>query len=751
MIKLNILAGFLLLAGYCMAQSLNPYFYYYEGKKHNLELNPDYVFVEMTDPGVAQSNALLRTSTLLEDKSTAQPGEKVWMEVNLTKLRAADYSAKIGRLKETSGVTSVTPYFTAQNGNKVALTDYFYVKLENESDVATLREYSAGKQVEIVSQDEFMPLWYQLSARNSGMNAMECANMYYESGQFACAEPDLVSIRSSQSRSQTDESPAKKAQSRIVGGESIIYYPTQWGLKNTGQYNGVAGKDINMPASMPRFYVKPVIAVVDQGVQKTHPSLSPIMNSYSYDAQSNTSPSKSYGYQATGCAGIALAKPISTCNLQGVCQYGTLMDISHSFGSAQSTAGFARGINAAVAAGADVISNSWGDDTPSQLLMDAVINAATNGRYGLGCVVVFAAGNENTNTVSFPGEMDEVITVGAMSNDGKRKVPTSADGEDWWGSNYGLGLDMMAPGVLISTTDLTGTSGYNPYSSKHPGNFTNYNYDKFFNGTAASVPFVSAAAAMLIAANPTLSLEMVRKHLFSNTTKIPGAPYSSSTKYGSWNKEVGYGLLNVQKSLLAANNDALFIIGTRQPIGETYGSYRLKYTHSSDAFPTGSNSRVGVYWSVNSTAFEIMPVSFNDNTVGVRQVRETSQLVTLTAKIWGLDSEYNQINLQTVTAYLNPEVIVPPTYSVVQNPVSDVVRVRKTAGSDENAANASQLRSSSDITLCLYSGMTLERSAIFSSSDEELAFDVSGMSPGNYVLRVMKGSEVILTQQIIIK
>ena len=49
-----------------------------------------------------------------------------------------------------------------------------------------------------------------------------------------------------------------------------------------------------------------------------------------------------------------------------------------------------------------------------------------------------------------------------MSPCGERKNLNSCDGENFWGSDYGNELDIMAPGVLIPTTDRQGTNGYNP-------------------------------------------------------------------------------------------------------------------------------------------------------------------------------------------------------------------------------------------------------------------------------------------------
>ena len=95
-----------------------------------------------------------------------------------------------------------------------------------------------------------------------------------------------------------------------------------------------------------------------------------------------------------------------------------------------------------------------------QIIDDAIDNALTQGRNGLGTVVVFAAGNDNGG-VSYPANSNsEIITVGALSPCGERKSPNSCDGETTWGSNFGAELDIMAPGVLIPTTDRQGNNGY---------------------------------------------------------------------------------------------------------------------------------------------------------------------------------------------------------------------------------------------------------------------------------------------------
>ena len=72
---------------------------------------------------------------------------------------------------------------------------------------------------------------------------------------------------------------------------------------------------------------------------------------------------------------------------------------------------------------------------------------------------MFAAGNDN-GPVNFPATIDEVLSVGASNQWDERKSPTSRDGENWWGSNFGKPLNLVAPGVRIATTDIHGPAGY---------------------------------------------------------------------------------------------------------------------------------------------------------------------------------------------------------------------------------------------------------------------------------------------------
>lgn len=85
-------------------------------------------------------------------------------------------------------------YKTGPKTNDMYLTHRFYVKLRSEGDSVKLKDLADQYKAEIEKKHS-VPLWYVLRwTPNSEYNALELANIFYETGMFAASEPEFGGI-----------------------------------------------------------------------------------------------------------------------------------------------------------------------------------------------------------------------------------------------------------------------------------------------------------------------------------------------------------------------------------------------------------------------------------------------------------------------------------------------------------------------------------------------------------------------------
>jgi subtilisin family serine protease len=274
----------------------------------------------------------------------------------------------------------------------------------------------------------------------------------------------------------------------------------QWYLKNP------TGIDIRASGAWAITTGTPdvVIAVIDDGVETTHPDFgedpeSKIDGQYDVISHDNdATPEGTLDGHGTAVAGLAAA---ATSNCLGISSIGWRSRIYairaydgaiHSEYSIPDTVEEA--IYKAMEAGVQVIniSMSGGDTQPK---IDEAIDAAI----AAGITLVLSAGNNNAG-VNYPANLSPtktVIAVAATDESGKLKVP---DSSDWtWGSNFGPEITVAAPGVDMVTTDRVGANGYS--SDK---------YSLRFSGTSAAAPLVAGVAALLLSVRPNATPAMIR-------------------------------------------------------------------------------------------------------------------------------------------------------------------------------------------------------------------------------------------------
>lgn len=256
-----------------------------------------------------------------------------------------------------------------------------------------------------------------------------------------------------------------------------------------------------------------VVAVIDTGVDARHPQLATQIEynlSESGEKQKNGIDDDNNGFvddyagynfyknnadisdevgHGTHVSGIIAAAhndtTIKSGYMQGVAPDAKILPVKFLGEDGGTLSSALKGIDYAILRGAKVINASWGGPGCSSSLRQKVIDAANSN-----VLFVTAAGNNGANLDLVPEypaafNLPLQITVGSIT--------PSLNMSNF--SNYSTSLvHIFAPGTAVVSTYPGG--GYAAMS-----------------GTSMAAPFVAAASAVLLGANPSLSLQDVRQRL----------------------------------------------------------------------------------------------------------------------------------------------------------------------------------------------------------------------------------------------
>jgi len=434
-------------------------------------------------------------------------------------------------------------------------------------------------------------------------------------------------------------------------------FSIQWHLTNDGHLaTSVAGADAKVAGAwdttMGNSNIR--ICVFDDSVEKDHEDLAPnfVSGLNLPDMGPDPSPQIFTGeyaeFHGSACAGVAVARGNNSIGVSGAAPNCSLMGIR--WGNAPASAD-AAAFYWARTNGADVISCSWGTDMDTALF-EGIKDAAENGRNGLGCVILFAAGNSDASIgANDPARHPDIICVVASNCKDERASYSS------YGSTASIAAPSNDDNILgITTTDITGTRGYSS------DNYCRATDNSGFGGTSSSTPLAAGIVGLCLSVNPNLTREEVKSLLQETADKIDSGNYPYSD---GWNQYLGYGRINAFRAVQMADNtnSSAFVTpmfsfnssgnfgGPFAPLNKVYtlnnpSNSNLTWTANcpsnwidlssgSGTIPTGSTTTVTV--TINSSATNFVAgqygsiVLFSNTVSGIVESRNISLVVNSTS------------------------------------------------------------------------------------------------------------------------
>jgi len=337
-----------------------------------------------------------------------------------------------------------------------------------------------------------------------------------------------------------------------------------------------------------------VVAVVDTGVDGTHPDLAgQVIEGYRplTDEVLLAGTDSSYG----GAHGTHVAGTIAATDdglgIVGVAPDAKIMPIV-----IFDTIGYvgddevAEGVLWAVDHGANILQNSWGGWGYSYTLKAAFDYAMDNN-----VVVTVSAGNDHTDQhLHYPSNYPGIIQVAAVEYNGGEYRTT-------WFSNRSDAITVGAPGVaILSSVPGSSSLGYEGYSLKGSNNGT---YD-LWQGTSMACPHVSGVIALLLEKHPTATVWQIRKLIEQGAVDIDEVGFDHDS---------GFGLINAKNSSeldLPENGglsfDVLAVDSWGYGIPGVFVSLKRLNSNGPDYFAKSDDTGVAHFSNIDAGQYEVI-------------------------------------------------------------------------------------------------------------------------------------------------
>jgi len=371
---------------------------------------------------------------------------------------------------------------TRTPGN-VLMTGIRSLDLVNEQyKVTSLRRiFRDGGKFEARHRRHGLHLWYEITLDKTallpaaleayrGVIGVQHAEPSFKKAIIGSDRQDFGPRRIDVSAISTSQAPGVT----LPGPSNDPLLDRQWHYNNTGQAAGTPGLDIALFRAWGLTTGTPnvVVAVTDGGAQVDHPDLAANMwvntgeipgnhidddnngyvddiNGYGFGDDTGVIAPSDHGTHTSGTIAAVTNNGIGVAGVAGGSGTGDGVRIMScaAFGATNQT-GFELTYVYGADNGAVISQNSWGYTNPGaveQVVLDAIdyfIAEAGKDENGNqtgpmnGGIVIFAAGNDNTDAQWYPGFYEPTLAVSGLTN---------KDTKAWY-SNFGTWVDIASPG-----------------------------------------------------------------------------------------------------------------------------------------------------------------------------------------------------------------------------------------------------------------------------------------------------------------
>ena len=509
--KYLFLLAFLILSGLVSANSSSPTYYYYQGQKIDLPVDFSRLALKF-HTGLTTADPVSVVSNTGVQIISAEPtgiNQRYLVTLKTPLSTVAEVDKNIKTLLNSPSIDFASPVFQGiVSGTWVTITPDILLRFKPEfvSNSELLLSILAP-ELEIITKNfgNMSGAYILRSSSRNGFEVLAIANRLTEDPRVAWSEPDA------HFSAKADLTP------------NDTYFSLLWGILNNWP-GGTADMDLDGDSAWDYTTGDSTIKIMvfETGVQQDHPDINQVPGfDFTSEGIENGGPGNecdNHGTGVAGCISAIINNNLGTIGVAPDCKtVSARVGVSTVPCNGTWNGQFSWSVNAlawAETTGVRVTNNSNSYGATFNALTAKYDTTHTNG------MVHFAsAGNASSSNIAYPAEIPIVNAVAALDTAG-----LLADF-----SNWGVGLDFSAPGVLVVSTDRTGDDGY------VAGDYL------YFGGTSAASPYSAGVAALVLSQNPSLTSNEVESIMRCSCKDL--GPLGYETTYG-------WGFVNAENALL---------------------------------------------------------------------------------------------------------------------------------------------------------------------------------------------------------